>query len=350
MLGKAHGRFRCAGHGLGNRGVDFRHGRAGRKIERGARDLPHAHHGLLAHGHKRRRQPLGRVFERAQAAAKFIEQPALAHARFAANQHKARLRVRHRLLETGQQQVEFALAAHKRADVALGRFQRAFHAKQRDGLGFAFERARLKLREAKARLDDPGRLFADIDGRGLGGGLHAVGRVHGIADSGVLAALADIADNDFARLDADAHAEFIFAAGVGGLGAALHFKCAIYGAIGVVAQRFGRAEKCEHGVAHEFVHVAAVARDHFGKLAEQAAHEFFHLLGVELFAQGGVILDVGEQHGNHAALARGLACAGGRRRERYAPAFGELGAALIAELRRVGILHGAGRASLGHVA
>src|SRR4030095_12772061 len=65
------------------------------------------------------------------------------------------------------------------------------------------------------------------------------------------------------------------------------------------------AEHRHDRVPDEFLDEAVVARDRLGQRLEQRVLERAHLLGVETLGQGGEAAEVGEEHGDLAAIGLG---------------------------------------------
>ena len=66
--------------------------------------------------------------------------------------------------------------------------------------------------------------------------------------------------------------------------------------------RNGRAENSHDAITNKFVDMAFVASDNVGQVAHATIHEAGDYFGIQLFTHGGEAADVGEQHGDIAAL------------------------------------------------
>ena len=93
-----------------------------------------------------------------------------------------------------------------------------------------------------------------------------------------------------------------------------------HGALGVVLGRGRRAPDGHHRVADELLDRAAVELDQPAARVEVAGEELAHLLGVAALGERREADEVGEEDGDEAALGRGRARYGSRRRRRCAAA------------------------------
>ena len=157
--------------------------------------------------------------------------------------------------------------------------------------------------------DRPVRRFADQHAAGAGRLLEPRRDVRRVADRGVVhpQVVADAADDDRARVEADAHPEAGPCAGLElaavDRGRALDAERGVDGPPRAVLVRDGRAEERHHAVARVLVDGALEAVDLGGDPLEAPVHDRVHVLGVELLGEAREPGDVGEEHGDLAALA-----------------------------------------------
>ena len=138
---------------------------------------------------------------------------------------------------------------------------------------------------------------------------HALRQADGVSLRGVVHAqvVADLADDDVARVEADAHAErhaVLHAHVVGVLAHGIaQMQRRVAGAMRVVLVRDRRAEQRHDAVAGVLVHRAFEAMHALGEDREEALEDLVPLFRIELLGQLHRALDVGEQHGDLLALA-----------------------------------------------
>jgi hypothetical protein len=172
----------------------------------------------------------------------------------------------------------------------------------RHRLGLALELERLELLVADGVRRGARGGLADRDASGPRGALEAGGDVHGVANDRV--GVADRAGQDLAGVDADAKVE-VDAVGeslVDLLHRVLHAEGGPDRTFGIVLMGHGRAEQGHDVVADVLVDGAAEARHLLAQAPQRALHERLDRLGIHPLGHRRVAGQVGEQHGDAAAL------------------------------------------------
>ena len=246
---------------------------------------------------------------------KLVEEPRLADARLAHNQHHLALS-RLGAPEAILQDLKLALAPHERREPPLGldvepgaRDARGHHEPRRHRLALPLERERPQGPGLEVAADGALDRFGDDDlarGRRL---QEPGGHVGGVPDRGVVHAevAADAADHHQARVEALAHLELDAAlllelGAIAGHGRA-DTEGRVHRSLRVILVGDGRAEQRHDPVAEELVHGALVPV-HLGQhQLEGAGHEGVDLLGIEARGDRGEAGDVHEEHRDLLALA-----------------------------------------------
>ena len=242
---------------------------------------------------------------------------------------------------------QLALAAHEGrgqpealepAGRARGR-ERAQQAMDPHGLALALERHLLTRGEREGVMGELIRRVADQDLAGGRRALQTRGGVDGVAGHriGGVGGRADPARHHRAGVDPDVERERpphpTLPAEIERAHPLAHQERGAQAALGIVLVRDRGTEHGHHRIAHELLDEALVALDRRGHLAEEVGLDRAHVLGVEPLAERGEPDQVGEEHGDRAAIAfrRG----GLRGRRRWRCAGGQPGSALWTE-REVG--------------
>ena len=87
--------------------------------------------------------------------------------------------------------------------------------------------------------------------------------------------------------------------GAGGL----HGQASAHGVAGGVGVGVGHAKGCQQSITQEFIHPAAKLLDHLAQALQKVAHQVGHLIGRQIFGEGGEVGQVGKQDGDEAQLA-----------------------------------------------
>ena len=181
--------------------------------------------------------------------------------------------------------------------------------KSADRLAHALDLGASQVLQPEVALDEPRRVLGETDVPRFGQRLHALRQADRVPLRRVVHAqiVADPADHDLARVEADAHPERdavphahlvgIFAHGVA------QVQRRVAGALRVVLVRDRRAEERHDAVAGVLVHRALEAMDAVGEDREEAVEDLVPLFGIELLGQIHRALHVGEEHGHLLALA-----------------------------------------------
>ena len=183
------------------------------------------------------------------------------------------------------------------------------HAIGVDRLLLALDLDVAQVPHVEQRGDEAIGVFGDLHGAGGGRLLHARRQVNGVAHGRIFARLArpHLAHDDRAGVDAHAHVELpaviLFELMDERADAVDDAQPGQHGALRVIFVGQRRAEKSQHGVAHQPGDHAVVFLDGRDHEAEGLVHHLSPLFGVEARGQRRGTDDVAKQDGDDAALA-----------------------------------------------
>ena len=249
---------------------------------------------------------------RAHPLLELAQEPRLAHPGLAHQGHQVRRALAHDALVEGLERGDLAVATDQGRLLdgclaAHGVHGRDAHRLPRQHrLGLALQVQRLELLVLHDVAGGPHRALPHGDAPGPGRALETGRHVHRVAGDGVALAhgpgqhLAGV--DPHAKVEVDARRE----PGVHLRHRRLHAEARPHRALGVVLVRQRGAEERHHVVADVLVHRAPVARDLGAQPHQGPVHQRLHLLGVHPLGHRRVARQVGEQHGDLAALLRRL--------------------------------------------
>ena len=233
-------------------------------------------------------------------------QPALAHSRFAEQQHELRTLSVQRRVQHASQQRHLGVASDERRAGLLGSLSGEsddlFGGPRFDRLFATFDDERA---ERLVAHDPAGGLVgerADDHLTGACRGLEAARGVHDVAHGRVLAGGAHRSDQHLAGVHAHSHLGADAQVLAEGGERALHLERRPHRPLGVVLVGDGRAEQGHDGVSDDLVDLAA-ERGHVGdEPFEAPVDQVLHVLGVGRLGERGEPDEVGEQDRGDAAL------------------------------------------------
>ncbi len=151
------------------------------------------------------------------------------------------------------------------------------------------------------------RRIADQDATRIGQGLQPRRDVDHVAHRGVLRRAGHVADDDLARVDADAQLQRPIEVGLfldESRERRVHLQRCANRPVGVVLMGHRGAEQGEDAIAEHLVDPAAEGGDVGDQSFEAGVDQPLDPLGVEVLGQGGVAHEVGEHDGDDTALFR----------------------------------------------
>ena len=166
-----------------------------------------------------------------------------------------------------------------------------FEVEEPDGFANALDRAGAQVLEIEVSVDQPCGVFGEQDMTGLGEGLHPLCQADRVALGGVVHSqvVADLADDDSARVESDPHAEgdAVPSADFCGVRAdrVAQMKCCITCTVCMILMRDRSAEERHDPVARVLIDGPFETMNAFGEDLEEALEDAMPFLGVELFRE-----------------------------------------------------------------